>query len=414
MTQSARSLEPSIPPPTQGRRYRIQGVVGKGAFGTVFRAELQGAEGFSRPVALKVLHKEGGSTHDMGARLRDEARMLGMIRHRAVVQVESLVALDDRWTIVMEYIEGADLGHLPKGLIPPGAALEILSEVASALHVAQTTEHGGRPLGLLHRDLKPTNILLTRNGEVKVVDFGGARADFEGRKAHTSNMTLGSPGYMAPERMVGEDSPAGDVYSLGVILYELVTGRSFGETKARPSAHRELVERAMAAARLRPELDALIRELVAFDPAARPSARELETRARDLRQVMGGPYLRDWAEEHVVVPPLLETGHDFSTTVLFERPSASGDAAATFDVGDEVFVDVLDTFMPPEDDDDVPRGRAAGPTQLNRLPPRVPRAGTSLLGRSLMILVVLGVLVPAAFAAGLVLVLLGWGVAQVI
>ena len=401
--------EGTITPATATRRYRIEGVVGKGAFGTVFRAKLQGAEGFSRTVALKVLHAEDGQG-DIGARLRDEARMLGLIRHRSVVQVDSLVALDDRWTIVREYVDGCDLTRLPGGAMPPGPALELISEVASALHVAHTTEHDGRPLGLLHRDLKPSNILLTRHGEVKVVDFGGARADFAGRKARTALGTLGSPRYMSPERKLGQDGAAGDVYALGVILYEIVTGQPFGETSAKPSAHAERVEGALRDARLLPALDALIRALVAYDPAQRPTARELESRARDLRQEVGGPYLRDWAEDHVVAPPLLETGHDFSTTTLFERSSA-GTASSTFNTNDEVFVNALDTYLPV--DDAPPDAGAVAHTRLHKLPPRVPQAAASSgWGRAIAVFAVLFVLLPMAFGLGLTLVLVLWAVAR--
>jgi serine/threonine protein kinase len=360
-------------------------------------------------VALKVLNRDGGDVGDMGARLRDEARMLGIIRHRAVVQVESLVTLDDRWTIVMERIDGCDLGRLTSGMVPPGPALEILAEVASALHVAHATEHNGRPLGLLHRDLKPSNILLTRNGEVKVVDFGGARADFEGRRAKTVNVTLGSPGYMAPERFGGHDGPAGDVYALGVVLLELVTGQRFGPTTGRASAHRDKVDAALRSAGLQPELDALVRSLLAFEADERPSARELEGRARDLRGVVGGPWLRDWAEEHVVPAPLQELGHDFSATMLFERLGPSADAGATFDGSDDVVVNVLDTFMPDELDDALPPDPSAmAATRLSRLPPRAPRpAMTSWLVRLIGVIVVAAVASILAVGVGLVGVLFG-------
>src|SRR5688572_24162758 len=94
----------------EGRRYRVMGVLGRGGFGTVFRADLLGEGSFVRPVALKVLNPEMEGVATVAARLRDEARLLGRVRHRSIVQVDGLVRLDDRWTVVMEYVDGVDLG----------------------------------------------------------------------------------------------------------------------------------------------------------------------------------------------------------------------------------------------------------------------------------------------------------------
>jgi serine/threonine protein kinase len=240
------------------RAYRVVGVVGHGGFGTVYRAELVGPGGFVRRVALKVLNPEVEADAELGQRLRDEARMLGLIRHRAIVYVDELTLLDGRWTVVMELVEGADLRKLlDEGPMPVSAALEVVAEVASALAVAHTaTGPDGLPLVLLHRDLKPSNLLLTRHGDVKIVDFGVARGQFAGREAATREFAFGSPGYMPPERTELVECPEGDIYSLGVVLYELVTGKRFGRAHLGRRKHVRHVEEVLRMAQLRGALEA--------------------------------------------------------------------------------------------------------------------------------------------------------------
>ncbi len=322
---------------SEGRRYKVLGVLGRGGFGTVYRADLLGEGAFVRPVALKVLNADMEDVRSVAERLRDEARLLGRIRHRAVVHVDGLVRLDDRWTIVMEYVDGVDLGRLLEhhGQLPARPAFEIVGEVASALHVV----HGwpgpdGRPLGILHRDVKPANLVLTAAGEVKVLDFGVARGDFDTREAHTKNLRFGSPGYVAPERLEGDERPAGDVYSLGVVLYELLTARSFGKATVRRERHAEQLDQATANLPALP-IDAtqLLRRMLAWDPDERPSPRDVERAARDLVPVLSGPYLRDWTEK--IVPTALASralgalGSDFSSEILTERVSGLVEPPAT-------------------------------------------------------------------------------------
>jgi serine/threonine protein kinase len=320
---------------SEGRRYRIVGVLGQGGFGTVYRAELLGEGGFKRQVALKVLNPDMEGVSGVAGRLRDEARLLGLLRHRAILQVDGLVRLDDRWTIVMEYIEGVDLAHLGKGgVVPAGPALEIVGEVASALHVAYTwPSEKGEPLRLLHRDLKPTNILLTSAGETKVLDFGIARAEFGGREAVTKSVLFGSPGYMAPERFDLEEGPAGDVYSLGVVLYEILSGTAFGKASTRPDKHQQLVDEQLAKlGSTPPDVKKLLARMLAYEPEHRPTAREVETACRELRSKVQGAWLRDWAEQ--TVPPLLVNRgvggqHDFSDSILIERSGAAAGSETT-------------------------------------------------------------------------------------
>jgi serine/threonine protein kinase len=295
---------------SSGRRYEIEAPLGKGGFGTVYRARFIGEGGFSKVVALKVLNENMADLDEVLARLRDEARLLGMLRHRAIVRADRLVRLANRWAVVMELVEGADLKRVvSETTVSPGAAVEIIGEVAGALHAAwHTTGPDGAPLHLIHRDIKPSNIVLTSYGEIKVLDFGIARADFGGREAETRAFGMGSLPYMAPERLDFRDTAAADVYALGVVFFELVTGRAFGRASANPERHtshvdaalRFLVDQGLGSR----DLLLFLGSLLAYDPDERPTARQLERMCVNLRRRFEDEPLRYWAEQ--AVPSIVE------------------------------------------------------------------------------------------------------------
>ncbi len=320
---------------TEGRRYRVLQAVGRGGFGTVYKAELLGSGGFRKPVALKVLNEEASADPEFSGRLRDEARMLGLISHPSVVQVDGLSLLDGRWTVFMEFVDGVDLKRLAKGgAVPLGPALEIAERVADALHaVFGAPQAGGEPLRLLHRDIKPSNIHLTPGGAVKVLDFGVARADFEDRESDTKSRFFGSANYMAPERFDAIDSHAGDVYALAAVLIELVLGRPMGRTSVHPERHEAKTRETLAAvAEVAPEgVVALLSHMLAYEPDERPDAREVWRSLRTLRSTAGSePWLADWAE--AVVRPLVRSGlpldSDLSGSIVEEGHSGDTLAAA--------------------------------------------------------------------------------------
>lgn len=291
-------------------RYEILSALGQGSFGVVYLARYWGPEGFTRLVALKVLRDDVALPEDVARRTRDEARILGMIRHRAIVQVDRLVSLGDRIAVAMEYVEGISLSQLlSAGPLAPRHALEIAAEVAGALHVAHGTKGpDGRPLGLMHRDIKPSNILISVHGEVKVLDFGVARADFRAREALTRDLYVGTPGYMAPERLLRVERAAGDVYSLGVVLWELLARTRFGRSSCVAEQHEERTSRAIASLVSGPglpmELAELLSAMMSFNPDNRPRAREVEQRGLALASSMDDVPLRFWAE--TAVRPVLD------------------------------------------------------------------------------------------------------------
>ncbi len=340
---------PASGTPTEARRYRIRGVIGRGGFGTVYLADLIGQSGFTRSVALKVLNPDVKDLPSIAERLRDEARLLGLLRHRSIVRVDGLVRLDGRWTIVMEYVEGVPVSVLAEqGRVPLGVAIEIAGEIAGALHVANSTPGPtGEPLNLLHRDIKPANVLVGLHGEVKVLDFGVARANFEAREAKTQNMMFGSIGYMAPERYDLREEHASDVYAVGVVLWELITGDTYGRASSKPDRYATHKAEGMAKlptdGSIPPGMVVLLDTMLAYEPSDRPSARDVERMLRDLRLEAPSPWLRDWAED--CVPKLVGTidpteGHDFTSDILSEArslglPPPSQEASAPSNAGPE-------------------------------------------------------------------------------
>ncbi len=277
------------------RFYKITGVLGEGGFGRVYRARLEGAEGFLKDVAVKLLSDDCPS-EEMLRRFRDESRILGLVRDRAVITVDAPTRLGGRWAVVMELVEGTTASHLlRRGLFPPRVACEVVQEVSRALHrMYNHPGPDGSPLKLLHRDIKPPNIQITMHGDVKILDFGVARAEYGNRESKTTTHIAGTYGYIAPERILGVEGPAADIYSLGIVLRALVTGkkpsRKTDEEDGPPS---EPVDPDVARVML------LAKSMVRRQEKRRPSAKQVEDRCRELVRELDGPLLRDWAEEHV-------------------------------------------------------------------------------------------------------------------
>ncbi|MCK6523033.1 protein kinase [Myxococcota bacterium] len=320
------------------RRFHLARELGVGSFGAVYLAEMESAGGFRRKVALKLLRPELDQASDASRRLRDEARLLGRLRHRHIVQVDDLIRVNGRWAVVMEYVPGFDLEQLLLGLkaieapFPPLAAVQVTRAVALALDAAYTGRAGGdEPMRVVHRDIKPSNVRLTEEGEVKVLDFGIARADFQGREAKTEQVRYGSVAYMSPERLLGEEElPGGDVYAVGCVLYELVVGAPLGRCELAPDRQVAQVERASAALRevlisrevAEREADDLcktLRAMLAYEVGDRPTAAQLVQGLHDIGrrlpgddlqafclQVFGGIAAHTRVEERTVSGSLIE------------------------------------------------------------------------------------------------------------
>jgi serine/threonine protein kinase len=274
--------------------FEILEILGEGSFGTVCVARVQ-ADPLRRKVALKVLKQTYSSNKKILNRTRDEARLLSAINHPNIVRVERLMEINGRPVVVMEHVQGVSLDMLLLRLkdgLPAAIALEMIRQSCLALHAAYTEAVGdeGRPLRVIHRDIKPSNIMMSIHGEVKVLDFGIARGEFEGREARTESVVMGSRPYMAPERLDGvSDSPAVDVYSAGMSLFELLTGRTMS-LSINPLSHDQAMNRQLQyvqvqgmSAAATEDLRDLIRRMCAYNRDYRPSAVDC---ARDLEQLL--------------------------------------------------------------------------------------------------------------------------------
>ncbi|NOY94170.1 MAG: serine/threonine protein kinase, partial [Deltaproteobacteria bacterium] len=211
-------------------RYELLRKIAAGGMAEIYVARLWGEGGFFRDVVIKKLFQHL-SEHDRALRMfQYEARLLAELGHPNIPQVLDLGYADGSWYIAMEYVEGLTVADTWRAgvrlgqLMPMHVAVGIVMQVAEALHHAhQRLDRAGRPLAIVHRDVTPQNIMVTRDGVVKLMDFGvaatAARHDTE------AGTVKGTFSYMAPEQVRGRrvDCRA-DVFSLGVILYELTTG----------------------------------------------------------------------------------------------------------------------------------------------------------------------------------------------
>jgi eukaryotic-like serine/threonine-protein kinase len=200
------------------QRYRLLGPLGAGGMAVIYKAQ---DLALGRLVAVKILREPLMADPDFLARFQQEARAAANLAHPNIVTVHDFGRDGGRNYIIMEYIEGQDL----KTLIKDSAPLKVDRALDIAIQICAGIGYAHRA-GLVHCDVKPQNILVTPDGRVKVADFGIARALANLQPGETTDVVWGSPQYYSPEQAAGEvPTPASDVYSIGIVMYEMLAGR---------------------------------------------------------------------------------------------------------------------------------------------------------------------------------------------
>jgi tRNA A-37 threonylcarbamoyl transferase component Bud32 len=297
-------------PATLGR-YRLVRKLAVGGMAEIWLAQMSSAGGFEKNVVLKRMLPQLAEDEDLYRMFVDEARIAASLQHPHIVQVYDCGEVDGEFFITMEYLDGADLQTVRAALaqrkagLPLMHTIHIASAIAAGLHYAHERRAAdGAPLGIVHRDVSPANVFVTRDGGIKLLDFGIAKA--VDRMTRTSRGALkGKIAYLSPEQVAGDEiDRRSDVYALGVLLFELTTGRRLHAGKSEYQALKDIVEGATPRpsehhARYPAELEAIVTRAMAKRPAERfQSARELgqalDAFARERRLILSSIGLAEY------------------------------------------------------------------------------------------------------------------------
>lgn len=291
-------------------KYRIDSALGSGGFGSVYLAE---DTWIGKKVALKVPHKQLGNIEEMAK----EPRLLASLGHPNIVTVLTAEKQDDIFFIVMEYVEGETLEAIlaREGTLPLARALDFTCQICNAI------DHAHK-VGILHRDIRPGNMLVTPKGLLKVTDFGTSR--FLEAMAHGTTI-IGSPPWMAPEQFQGRAVFASDVYAIGITMYQMLTGGLPYETPTPKDLERIISGELVVAPRLKnPKIPKAINDIVMR--ALAPDLVFRYQRASDLlRDIVAVQSKRTAA----AVPPPAATTPPRAVGIPATAPTRAGSAPPT-------------------------------------------------------------------------------------
>ena len=287
------------------QRYDLLERIASGGMGEVFRAQVHGEHGFAKTVAVKRILPELARDPEFVVRFVVEAKLAVALGHANIVQVFDLGRAGDELFLVMEFVDGADLGELLAQLArnrercPLGVALHVGIEACKGLAYAHDRiDLDGHPGGVVHCDITPSNLMVSYAGEVKITDFGVAQMQTASRRS-SGGRVMGKRGYMAPEQIRGAALDARtDLYGLAVVLHEMLSGQKPTEAQTAWLPLRELRDDVPAT------LSGLLGRALASDPEQRPpSARmflaELTRIARGLEPALTAPEVGAWVRERV-------------------------------------------------------------------------------------------------------------------
>jgi serine/threonine-protein kinase len=333
-------------------RYELHRRLGRGGMAEVYLARDQMLD---RAVAVKVLFPALATDPGFVERFRREAQSAAGLNHPNIVGVYDWGEANGTYFIVMEYVEGESLAELiqREGRLHPDRAAEVASDIAAALGFAH------RNGGVIHRDVKPGNVLITREGAVKVADFGIARAmtDSSDQNLTKTGSVMGTATYFSPEQARGQGvDPRSDVYSLGCVIYEMVTGRPpFQGENAVAIAYKHVQEAPVSPRMVDPAipdtLEAITLKCLAKNPANRyPSAQDLRA---DLTRYLQGARIM---AEPVLAPPVGPDATGVMSPTGYMNATVAGQAANSWD-GDG-YGDRYDEYGDYEDEEPPKSNRA--------------------------------------------------------
>jgi serine/threonine-protein kinase len=268
-------------------RYRLMERIGEGGMAEVFTAMMSGAEGFERQVVIKRLKPHLALNGEAVAQFIDEARLGSVLAHSNIVTVSDFGKVGDGYYLAAEFVDGHTLAQIGARYVekygrtmPAPMVYYIIHEVLAGLAYAHDrVDTQGRPFGIVHRDVSPTNIMLSVEGDVKLLDFGIVKAAERVTKTKEGNVK-GNVGYMSPEQARGGDVTCrSDLFSLGLVMFELLSGEAFYQGNGAgeilyQAATGPTVDHFARIAKLPSPAPEILRKVLAMDPASRfPSAR---------------------------------------------------------------------------------------------------------------------------------------------
>jgi serine/threonine protein kinase len=231
-------------------RFDLVRLIAAGGMGTVYEAIQRGAEGFEKKVAIKTITEEFSDEHQLVEMFIGEAKLVADLVHPNIVQIYQLGKIDKNYYIAMEFINGRNLRQFMRRhsqleqLTPTDLSTFIVSRVCRGLEYAHSKcDADGQPLGVVHRDVSPKNIMLDSEGAVKLTDFGIAKAR-RFLRALENTVLMGTTRYMSPEQARFEETDArSDLFSLGIVLHELLTGRPLFDAKDQTATFEAIIHR---------------------------------------------------------------------------------------------------------------------------------------------------------------------------